>query len=126
MCSKDRAKLNSEIEPGLLSGVLGADPPGCLLLQWVGSPMSCLRGAQAVGRAGRWELVWPWWEGIVSSMLQSSVFLPTPSLAKECSHILFRSPHPWLTLDDESKELNSSHVGAPSASGLNASVGTFH
>ena len=51
-------------------------------------------------------------------MLQSGVFLPTPHLAKECSDILFRSPHPWLTLDDESKELNSSHVGAPSASGL--------
>ena len=59
-----------------------------------------------------------------SCMLQSGVFLPTPSLAKECSDILFRLPHPWLTLDNESKELNSGHVGAPSASGLNASVGT--
>ena len=57
-------------------------------------------------------------------MLQSGVFLPTPSLAKERSDILFRLPHPWLTLDNESKELNSGHVGAPSTSGLNASVGT--
>lgn len=29
-----------------------------------------------------------------------------PLLAKECSDILFSLPHPWFTLDEESKELN--------------------
>lgn len=97
----------------------------CLLLQWVGSP-TCLFEGSVGCRTG-----WAVGAGVAlvgadSCMLQGGVFLPTPSLAKECSDILFRLPHPWLTLDNKSKELNSSHVGAPSASGLNASVGTFH
>lgn len=78
MCSKDRAKLNSEIEPGLLSGVLGADPPGCSLLQWVGSPTSCLRGAQAVGWAGQWELVWLGGRGQLVARFREVFSFPPP------------------------------------------------
>ena len=46
-----------------------------------------------------------------------------PLLAKECSDILFSLPHPWLTVDGESKELNYSHLGAPCPSGAECHSG---
>ena len=96
----------------------------CLLLLWVGSHTCLFEGSTGCLTC----------QAVVAGVALvgggnacfKAVLPPTPNLAKECSDILFRFPHPWLTLDVENKELNSSHVGAPCPSGLNAPVGTFY
>lgn len=71
-------------------------------------------------------LVQPWTEG-GQCMLQRVFFflISFPILAKECADILFSLPHPWLTLGEESKELNYSHPRAPCLSGAECHCGSL-
>lgn len=67
--------------------------------------------------------MWPWREGQCVGVSGWCIFFFLPILAKECSDILFSLSHPWLTLDEESKEQSYSHLGAPCSSGADCHRG---